>query len=101
MQPPCLMPRVPLNECAKRLYAEKVLGHVDLGAEFAGWRIRGRWMISPDGDRITVERLRGLLFLELNERRRHRAGSKGQQGAKVIRIRGSASATMPAGSRTD
>lgn len=87
MEPPCIMPRVPLNECAKRLYAEKVLGHVDLAADWAGWRLRGRWLISPDGDRITVERLRGLLFVEVNERRRHKAGSKGQQEAAVVRLR--------------
>jgi len=87
MEPPCIMPRVPLNECAKRLYAEKVLGHVDLAADWAGWRLRGRWLISPDGDRITVERLRGLLFVEMNERRRLKAGSKGQQVATVVRLR--------------
>lgn len=87
MEPPCIMPRVPLNECAKRLYAEKVLGHVDLAADWAGWRLRGRWLISPDGDRITVERLRGLLFVEMNERRRHKASGKGQQVATVVRLR--------------
>lgn len=86
MEPPCIMPRIPLNECAKRLYAEKVLGHVDLAADWAGWRLRGRWLISPDGDRITVERLRGLLFVEMNERRRLKAGSKGQQSANVVRM---------------
>lgn len=82
MQPPCVMPKQPLNPCARRLYAEKVLGHVDLPADWAGWRLRGRWLISPDGDRINPERLRGILFRESNEKRRHKAGANsGLQGA--------------------
>lgn len=89
MQPPCVMPKQPLNPCARRLYAEKVIGHVDLAAEWAGWRLRGRWLISPEGDRINPERLRGILFREANEKRRHRAGQKSglqEAGAKVRQL---------------
>jgi hypothetical protein len=78
------MPRQPVNECARKLYTEKVLGHVDLSADWAGWRIRGPWLISPEGDRINPQRLRGLLFREANEKRRHKAGREsGLQGAKA------------------
>lgn len=87
MQPPCVMPKHPLNPCARRLYTEKVLGHVELAADWAGWRLRGRWLISPEGDRINPERLRGLLFREANEKRRHKAGFKAGQRGKVVSLR--------------
>lgn len=89
MQPPCITPGQAVNPCARRLYDEKVLGHVDLSADWAGWRLRGRWLISPEGDRVNPLRLRGMLFREANDQRRHKAGSRnGQQsaGAKVIQI---------------
>lgn len=38
--------------------------HIDPGGHWLGWRLRGRYLISPDGDRITPERLRGFLFTE-------------------------------------
>lgn len=86
MDVPCIKPGQPMNSCARKLYAEKVLCHVDLPADWAGWRLRGRWLISPEGDRINALRLRGILFREANERR-HKAGSRsGQQGAKVITL---------------
>lgn len=85
MEPLCLIPGQPMNACARKLYAEKVLGHVDLSADWAGWRLRGKWLISPDGDRINPQRLRGLLFRDAYEQRRHKAGVKnGHQGAAVI-----------------
>lgn len=89
MQPPCIKPRASVNPCARRLYAEKVLGHVDLSADWAGWRLRGRWLISPEGDRINPLRLRGLMFREANEQRRHKAGDKSGlhgAGAKVRQL---------------
>lgn len=90
MEPLCIIPGQPVNPCARKLYAEKVLGHVDLAADWAGWRLRGRWLISPEGDRINAQRLRGILFREANEKRRHKAGDQsGLQGAgaKVRQLR--------------
>lgn len=82
----------------------------DLPAAFAGWRFRGNELVSPDGDRVSVERLRGLLWRDAMELRRagyasRRAAEKNrrspQYGAKVkvvivdiadLRIRGQSSA---------
>jgi hypothetical protein len=82
MQPPCLKPGLPMNHCAARLYQEKVLGHVDLTGDWAGWRLRGRDLIAPDGTRINPRALHGLLFRWTNEQRvaRARARERGQQG---------------------
>lgn len=38
--------------------------HIDPGGRWIGWRLRGNFLISPDGDKITPERLRGILFRE-------------------------------------
>lgn len=38
--------------------------HIDPGGRWLHWRLRGNFLISPDGDRITPERLRGILFRE-------------------------------------
>lgn len=97
MDVPCIMPGQPVNHCARNLYAEKVLGHVDLSADWAGWRLRGRWLISPDGDRINPLRLRGILFREALERR-HKAGlKKGQRGEVVFLRRIVPEGTTPRG----
>lgn len=87
MEPLCLIPGQPVNACARKIYAEKVLGHVDLSGDWAGWRLRGRWLISPEGDRINPQRLRGLMFRESHEQRRHKAGLRsGQQAANVVTL---------------
>lgn len=67
--PPCIQPREPLNHCAKMVYSEKVLGHLELTGEWAGWKLRGKWLISPDGQKINPLRLRGILFREEGEKR--------------------------------
>lgn len=67
--PPCLKPGEALNACARAVYAFEVNSTADLSGEWAGWRLRGRVLISPDGDRISPARLRGLLFVEAGRRR--------------------------------
>lgn len=41
--------------------------HIDLTHEWYGWRQRGRYLVSDDGQRMTVERLRGLLWRDHNQ----------------------------------
>lgn len=87
VQPPCVTPGKPLNACARQLYAEKVNGHVDLSAEWAGWKLRGKWLVSPGGHRINPERLRGILFREDGEQRIARARAKAGHQGEVLRLR--------------
>lgn len=65
---------------------------IDLDGEWLGFRIRGRYLISPNGDRITAHRIAGILFrdqLELRRagfasRRKAEANKRAKQyGAKV------------------
>ena len=42
---------------------------MDFDGEWIGWRLRGRHLVSDDGQRISVERMRGLLWREKMELR--------------------------------
>lgn len=57
---------------------------MDLTDEWHGWRIRGRWLIDPDGQRIPLNRLRGLLWRDELELRR--AGYESRKRAEAGRI---------------
>lgn len=62
---------------------------MDLIAEhedWHGWRVSGRWLIHPTGQRIPIERLRGLLWRDELELRRsgyesRRRATQGRTGA--------------------
>jgi hypothetical protein len=57
------------------MYQVTVDGALDLGNEWQGWRLRGRYLITPDGDRILPQRLLGLVMLEGMRVSRRRAGA--------------------------
>ncbi len=80
--PPCLRPGDPLNDCAATLYAYRVEARSDLPAPWAGWKLRGAVLVSPDGDRINVQRLRGLLFSESLRKRK-----TAPEGRRVVSIK--------------
>src|SRR5690554_3425210 len=80
----------PPNTCAAALYQQTVYNHHWLSAEWLGWRFAGRDLVSPEGDRITPERLRGLLWRQQAEVRPHdtrRAREKRASGKMVTVIR--------------
>ena len=52
------------NACAEQLRTRVIRNQTPLYGEWAGWRMAGRNLVSPDGDRICPERLRGILFAE-------------------------------------
>lgn len=68
------------NRCATALYEWRVYGNGYLfGRWWSGWRIADRELVSPDGQRISPERLRGLLFRAAGEARIARAKSRQAQ----------------------
>jgi len=85
--PPCVKLGEPMNWCAKRQMAERLLGHFALVNEWAGWRFAGRELVSPEGLRINPERLRGILHAE-----KQKAVTRGQfaqetaQSARIISL---------------
>lgn len=49
-----------------------------------GWRIAGRDLVSPDGDRICPQRLRGLLWTERARARLLQSRATGIRGVLVV-----------------
>lgn len=43
----------------------------DFEDEWYGWRLRGRHLVSPDGQRISRTRLVKVVMVDLDEYRRH------------------------------
>ena len=66
MRPPCwpVDHTEPPNPCALERYDRIVYNRQHLPEPWAGWRFAGRVLISPEGDRISPERLRGILWTE-------------------------------------
>lgn len=52
------------DEALRFMYDLKVLSTADLTQEWSGWKLRGKWLVSPDGARLSPERLRGIFFTE-------------------------------------
>ena len=49
-------------------------GQLDLPGEWYGWRLRGRLLISPHGDKLTRTRLEGIVWSEALRVRYVKAG---------------------------
>ncbi|PPU91426.1 hypothetical protein XalbCFBP2523_14775 [Xanthomonas albilineans] len=91
-RPPCWEPGQPCpNHCAQA-HARHVLdNHVELHGPWAGWRLAGRDLVAPSGERIPERRLRGLLWradaidLRDSARARNKARKARQQAmVKVV-----------------
>ncbi|MDN5781684.1 MAG: phage protein [Luteimonas sp.] len=46
-----------------------VHNHMPLSGPWVGWRMAGRELVSPEGDRISVRRLVGILWSERSQQR--------------------------------
>lgn len=89
-RPPCWPAGQPCpNECAAALHDRTVYNRQHLGGPWAGWRMAGRELVSPDGDRISPERMRGLLWRAEIEARRDAARARARPVGlvTVVRIR--------------
>lgn len=86
--PPCWPEGQPCpNRCAARYYDHHVHGRTDLGGPWAGWRTAGRDLVSPEGERISPERLRGLLWRQEAEERISKArGVAMSRSEQLIRV---------------
>ena len=57
-------------------YDRVVLKKTALHGPWAGWRMAGRFLVAPDKDRITPERLRGIIWREANSATLRSHGAK-------------------------
>lgn len=66
---PCHMKGQFPNACAAAHYRRITDNHVNLHGAWEGWRLAGRDLVAPDRQRISPERLKGLLFRQASEER--------------------------------
>lgn len=64
------------NSCAQALYEREVNNHVQLAGQWQGWRLAGRDLVSPAGERISPERMRGIMWRQQSEARLASARAK-------------------------
>lgn len=57
-------------------YERVTHGHSDLRADWLGWKQRGRYLVVPDGQRISPERMRGIMWRLDAEARRDAARAR-------------------------
>ena len=81
------------NACAAQVRDQVTRNHVRLHGPWAGWRLAGRDLVSPDGVRMSAERVRGLAWRVEQEARIAAARAKRQSGHRgmvtVLRVRNS------------
>lgn len=70
---PCHVIGTKPNACALAVHNLRTYGKADLGGPWAGWRLAGRDLVTPDGLRIPPERVRGLAWRQDSEARLERA----------------------------
>lgn len=76
-RPPCWPAGKPCpNPCAAALHDRVIHNLTPLHGPWDGWRMAGRELVSPDGDRISPERLRGILWRQQAEARRDAAQAR-------------------------
>jgi hypothetical protein len=64
------------NPCAAQLRTRVIRNQTPLYGEWAGWRMAGRCLVSPDGDRISRSGSEGCCSSK-------RAGSESRNGERV------------------
>lgn len=74
------------NACAAEAYRRLVHGQQELTGPWAGWRLAGRDLATPDGQRISPERLRGLIFRQSLEERRDRTRARKVPKRQLVRV---------------
>ena len=65
-----------------------------LTGPFAGWSVRGNYLVSPDGDRMTPERIAGLAWRDQMElrvagfasRRKAEAGQRNAGQRQMVKV---------------
>jgi hypothetical protein len=82
-QPPRWQDGQKQNPSALAHYARVVHGHTELRADWLGWKQRGRYLVAPDGQRISPERMRGIMWRMDAEARRDAAKARNAK-AKVL-----------------
>jgi hypothetical protein len=60
-----------LAETPDEHYRRVVYNEAALYGPWRGWRLAGRYLVNPTGERLMPERLRGLMFIESIRPKKH------------------------------
>lgn len=90
-RPPCWPAGEPCpNHCARAHAAHVLQNHVPLYGPWRGWRLAGRDLVAPSGERIPERRLRGLLWRQdaedLRDSARKRRASREAQRRQLVKV---------------
>lgn len=77
------------DQAMQFMFDVQVYGHLDFTGQWYGWKLRGRHLVAPDGQRISQERLDGLLWRDAMELRlagysNRRQAEKPKQSVRVV-----------------
>lgn len=78
------------NPCAEQVRDQITRNHVRLHGPWAGWRLAGRDLVSPEGIRMSPTRLQGLAWRQDSEvrlsnlRKRNAAAKAGHRGMVTV-----------------
>lgn len=90
-RPPCWEVGKPCpNACAQDVHRRVIDNHVELSGPWAGWRLAGRDLIAPSGERIPERRLRGLLWradaMDLRDSARARNAARKARQQSMVKV---------------
>ena len=79
------------EEAVRFMVAAKVHQQIDLAGPWEGWRLRGRDLVAPHGQRIPARRLEGLLWRDEMELRRagfasRKKAESGRHKSQLVKI---------------
>lgn len=77
------------------MYQVLVNGQLDMQNEWKGWKLRGPYLVAPNGDRIMPQRLLGLLYVEKLQKRVLAAGKKKLQATAPAPLADTGVVVMP------
>jgi hypothetical protein len=84
--PPCVSRGSALNACARAVQEWTVRAVGALHGPWQGWRLAGRWLVTPDGVRLSPERVRGLAWRQDAEARRDAAKARNATQDQLVRV---------------
>lgn len=78
------------NHC-KLAHADHILrNHIELHGPWAGWRLAGRDLVAPTGERISERRLRGLIWRQdaedVRDSARKRRAAREAQRRQMVKV---------------
>lgn len=73
---PCHIVGCKPNPCAVAVHELRVYGKAELGGPWKGWRLAGRCLVTPEGLKLPVERVKGLAWRQDAEDRLARAKAR-------------------------